>query len=196
MKFLITKRQDVRRDDQTCAQRRRLLSLCAGGLLAASMPSVTQASVSLAPRRLSFSHTHTGETLSLTYRVGSVYVPAALSRINTLMRDFRTGDEHPMDPELLDILWTLQEQLDSKGPYHIISAYRSSRTNESLRGRSASTGVAKRSLHLTGQAIDVRLPDVSLSDLRDAAIRLKRGGVGYYPESGFVHIDTGRVRHW
>jgi uncharacterized protein YcbK (DUF882 family) len=112
------------------------------------------------------------------------------------MRDFRSGDVHPIDPSLLDVLWQTQANLKSAAPFEIISAYRSPQTNTMLRGRSSHTGVAKNSMHLTGQAVDIRLPGVALADVRDAALDLKRGGVGYYADSGFVHLDTGRVRRW
>ena len=110
------------------------------------------------------------------------------------MRDFRSGDVHPIDPALFDILWQTRQNLRTAAPFHIISAYRSPRTNTLLRGKSS--GVAKNSMHLTGQAIDIRLPGVPLADVRDAPLELKRGGVGYYASSDFVHLDTGRVRRW
>ncbi len=101
-----------------------------------------------------------------------------------------------MDPALLDVIYDVRESLGSKGTYQIISAYRSPETNEMLRNRSASSGVARKSQHVLGKAIDVRLEGVRTADLRDAAIRLQRGGVGYYEKSDFVHMDTGRVRRW
>ena len=181
-----------------CLQRRRLLQTMAGGAALLAMPGLASASIrSGAPARsLSFAHTHTGESLSLVYKVGDSYLPDAMARLSYLMRDFRTGDIHPIDPSLLDILWRVQSSLNVDGPFQIISAYRSPGTNSMLRGRSAHTGVAKNSMHLSGQAIDIRLPGVALPDVRDAALDLKAGGVGYYPDSGFVHVDTGRVRRW
>lgn len=182
----------------TCLERRRLLKVAAGSAALMAMPAVSQAAVnaSKGQRVLSFAHTHTGEQLSLVYRAGDRYLPDAMARIAHLMRDFRSGDRHPIDPALLDLLWQARANLKADVPYQIISAYRSPRTNAMLRSRSAHTGVAKDSMHLKGQAIDIRLPGVALADVRDAAIELKRGGVGYYADSGFIHLDTGRVRRW
>jgi len=146
------------------------------------------------PRVLALTHLHTGERLRVTYRNGARYVPAALRAINRLLRDFRTGDVHPIDPALLDLLHAIHTETGSTQPFAIISAYRAPRTNAML--QHAGGGVASDSLHMRGKAIDVRLPDVPLTALRDAALSLKRGGVGYYPTSNFVHVDTGRVRRW
>ena len=147
-----------------------------------------------ADRSLSFFHTHTGEHLKLTYFCDGEYQQEALQEINHYLRDFRTGDVHNIEPQLMDILATIQTVSDSHGTYEIISGYRSPRTNESLRQQGHS--VAKRSLHMLGKAIDVRLTDIKTSNLRKIAMNLKRGGVGYYSKSDFVHIDTGRVRYW
>jgi uncharacterized protein YcbK (DUF882 family) len=120
--------------------------------------------------------------------------------IKTLLRDFRSGETHPIDVRLLDILFTLQAQTGSTEPYRIISAFRSSETNTALANQSAQVNgkseVAKKSLHMEGKAMDVRLNDVALTGLRQAALALQGGGVGYYPDSGFVHVDIGRVRTW
>jgi len=145
-------------------------------------------------RTLSFLHTHTGEALSLAYAAGDAYLPEALARINWLLRDFRNGEIKPIDPQLLDQLHTLAAVTGTGAPYEIISGYRSPETNSLLHRHSE--GVATHSLHLEGRAIDIRLPDVSLGDLRDAALSLRAGGVGYYAHSQFVHLDTGRVRRW
>jgi uncharacterized protein YcbK (DUF882 family) len=145
-------------------------------------------------RRLSFFHTHTGESLDIVYARDGVHLRPALERINEFLADFRTDDRGVMDPALLDFLHDLRESLGSDGTFEVISAYRSPATNEMLRSRS--TGVARDSQHLRGTAIDVRLRGTATSRLRDAAIALGRGGVGYYPDSDFVHIDTGRVRSW
>jgi len=145
-------------------------------------------------RRLSFFHTHTGKHLNVVYKRGGDYVPEGLREINEFMFDFRTGDVGDMDPQLLDLAYVLRETLGGKGTYEVISAYRSPETNEMLRSRSG--GVVKNSQHLYGKAIDVRLSDVELTRLRDTAIAMQRGGVGYYASSNFVHIDTGRVRRW
>jgi len=146
------------------------------------------------PRALAFYHTHTGERLRVTYAADGRYLPEALAEINRFLRDFRTGDVHPIDPQLLDILYELRRRAGGRGTYEIISAYRSPQTNEMLRARS--DGVATRSLHMEGRAMDVRLVGAPLDRLRDEALALEAGGVGYYPESEFIHVDTGRVRRW
>lgn len=145
-------------------------------------------------RRLKFFHTHTKKSLDVLYKRGDDYLPAGLTEINEFLLDFRTGDVTETDPELLDLIYDLRQELGSNGTFEVISAYRSPKTNEMLRGRS--DGVAMNSQHLLGKAIDVRLPGIELSVLRDTAISMQRGGVGYYPSSNFVHIDTGRVRRW
>jgi uncharacterized protein YcbK (DUF882 family) len=147
-----------------------------------------------APRRLAFHHTHTGETLSTTYWSNGGYVPDSLTAIDHILRDFVNGERHIIDRRLLDLLASLHRNLGSRAPFEIISAYRSPATNAMLRAKS--DGVAKNSYHLKAMAIDVRLADVPLSQLRAAAMDLKRGGVGIYPASNFVHVDTGPVRYW
>ncbi|MCC7517076.1 MAG: DUF882 domain-containing protein [Pseudomonadales bacterium] len=185
------------RSEQPCPQRRRLLKTFAGSAALLTAPGLVQA-VPLAgkQRSLSFIHTHTGEQVSLVYKVGEKFLPKSMVSIAHLMRDFRSGDVHPIDPALLDTLWQVQRNLKNTRPFEIISAYRSPATNSMLRRRSANTGVAKDSMHLTGRAIDIRLPGSALSDVRDAAKELKLGGVGYYAQSDFVHVDTGSVRYW
>ena len=145
-------------------------------------------------RALRLSHLHTGERLSVVYFSGGGYVPDALSTINRLLRDFRTGEVCTIDAQLLDLLAGLAELTETTQPFQVISGYRSPSTNQTLRKRSK--GVAVGSLHLQGQAIDIRLADIALDKLRDAACALRYGGVGYYPGSNFVHVDTGRVRTW
>ncbi len=145
-------------------------------------------------RHLAFFHTHTSEELSVTYYVDGEYVASAISELNHFLRDFRTGDETGMDPGVFDLLFEIQQSSGSTGVYEVISAYRSPATNEMLRSRSG--GVARNSQHLLGKAIDVRLTDLDTATLRDVALSLKRGGVGHYSESDFVHVDTGRVRRW
>ncbi len=145
-------------------------------------------------RVLSFAHTHTGESLTVSYFADGDYLPEGLSRLNALLRDHRTGDEHPIDPALFDILNDLRFATGTREPFQVISGYRSPATNAKLRG--AGRGVAKRSLHMDGRAVDVRLADVKSTALRDAALELRRGGVGYYRASDFVHVDTGRFRTW
>lgn len=177
----------------TIPSRRGFLGLAAGAVagLLASRPVSAQ---SIAPRVLRFNHLHTGEKLAVEYWKGGVYESDGLDVINHLMRDFRTGDVHPIDPSLLDLLHDLADRTQTQRPFEIISAYRSPATNAALHRQS--DGVASRSLHLLGQAIDIRLTDVPLPQLRRAALATRRGGVGYYPGSNFVHVDTGRVRTW
>lgn len=175
--------------------RRRFLrssaALCALPLAAAWTPA--RASMD-GNRRLSFLHTHTGERLSVCYFENGGYVLQSLARLQNLFRDFRSGEAHAVDTGLLDILHELQVLADREGSYEIISAYRSPVTNAQLRKRSG--GVAEKSLHLQGRAIDVRLPGFSTAKLAGLARGLQRGGVGYYVSSDFVHVDTGRVRYW
>jgi uncharacterized protein YcbK (DUF882 family) len=145
-------------------------------------------------RDLSFYHTHTGETLSVVYYRNGEYVPKALVEVNDYLKDFRNGEMHRIDPALLDVLFEIKKKTGTRAPFEVISAYRSPETNALL--RSKSNGVAQHSMHLVGQAIDVRLGDVKLDRLRQVALSLQKGGVGFYPESQFVHVDTGRVRFW
>jgi uncharacterized protein YcbK (DUF882 family) len=147
-------------------------------------------------RQLSFYHTHTGKRLEIVYARNGDYVPSAIEKINHFLFDFRTGDRAEMDPKLLDLIYDVREALGSDGTYQVVSAYRSPKTNEMLRSRSAKSGVARKSQHLLGKAIDVRLEGVKTRKLRDTAIAMQRGGVGYYEASNFVHMDTGRVRRW
>jgi len=145
-------------------------------------------------RSLSLVHTHTGESLSTVYFEGGQYIASELGRINWLLRDFRTGDVHPIDPAVLDILADLRTLADRGEPYQVISGYRSPKTNADLHRRS--NAVAEHSLHLEGRAIDVRLPGFPTDRLHELALGMQRGGVGFYPSSDFVHLDSGRVRHW
>ena len=176
--------------------RRKALRATVGGLVAAAAPSAALGAIgrSDSVRSLSFEHLHTGETLSVPYWENRRYLPDALAEIDILLRDFRTGEKTRMDRELLDFLFRLHARLESAEPFHIISAYRSPSTNATLASRSRS--VSRRSYHMDGMAIDVRLPDRRLRDVRRAALDLKLGGVGYYRRSNFVHLDTGRVRFW
>ena len=145
-------------------------------------------------RSLSFYHTHTAVELSVTYYSNGEYDDEALAELNRFLKDFRTGDAMEMDRAVFDIIFDIQKEAGSTGVYQVISGYRSPATNEMLRSNSG--GVAKNSQHLLGKAIDVRLTDLDTVKLRDVAIALQRGGVGYYRESDFVHVDTGRVRRW
>lgn len=148
-------------------------------------------------RSLMLDHTHTRERIDLVYAMGEQYVPQALGSLNHFLRDHYSGEVGQMDPELFNLLHGIRQALASQTPltYQIISGYRGPITNERLR-TTRGGGVAKHSLHLEGKAIDIRLPGVPLAELRDAALSLQAGGVGYYPSDQFVHVDTGRVRRW
>jgi uncharacterized protein YcbK (DUF882 family) len=165
-------------------------------LLLVSLGGVSQGNLVNDARQLSFYHTHTNKRLDIVYARDGAYIPAALDEINHFLFDFRTGDKAQMDPELLDLIYDVRQALNSDGTYQVVSAYRSPKTNEMLRGRSQKSGVAKSSQHILGKAIDVRLEGVKTSTLRDTALAMKRGGVGFYEASDFVHMDTGRPRSW
>jgi uncharacterized protein YcbK (DUF882 family) len=188
----------AQQDTRKSFNRRSFLGYGALATAAAMVPGTAQAAVSKRPERvLSFFHTHTGERLKIAYCCDGIYQPEALSQLNHLLRDFRVDQEKPIDPKLFDLLHELGGTLETDQPYHIISGYRSAETNTMLRERGgAHTGVASSSLHMVGKAIDIRLPGVKLDHLRSAAASLKLGGVGFYPSSNFVHVDTGRVRYW
>jgi uncharacterized protein YcbK (DUF882 family) len=149
---------------------------------------------SLETRALSFQSLHTGEALSIEYWQNGDYAPDALVAIDRILRDHRTGEVHAIDPRLLDLLHALANQAETSAPFQVISGYRSPQTNATL--ADASSGVARRSLHMQGMAIDIAVERVSTDALRQAALSLGRGGVGYYPDPGFVHVDVGRVRSW
>lgn len=180
--------------DTFSISRRRLLLAAGAAGVAALGGRFAAAATSEATRTLSFHSLHTGESLTVEYCQGGGYVPAALAQIDTFLRDFRTGDVKPIEPQLLDLLCDLRAVLGAKRPYQVISGYRSPATNEKLRRESG--GVAVNSLHMAGRAIDVRLTDVPTAEVRDAALAMARGGVGYYDHLDFVHVDTGRVRRW
>jgi uncharacterized protein YcbK (DUF882 family) len=147
--------------------------------------------------RLRFYHTHTRERLDIVYRRGNAYLPEALDELDHYLRDHRTGDIHHFDPHLFDLLHDLTASLnDTSGEINVICGYRTPWSNEFLRTRNPHTGVARHSLHMQAEAIDIRLPGIPTAALRDAALRLQRGGVGYYRSSDFVHVDVGRVRRW
>lgn len=146
-------------------------------------------------RSLEFDHTHTGERVSVVFAVGAHYVPDGLSTLNRFLRDHYSGEIGQIDPQLFDLLYRTRQELGSDQPLHVISGYRCAATNFRLRN-SRGGGVARNSLHMQGKAIDIRIPGVPLSDLRDAAMSQSVGGVGFYPRDRFVHLDTGKVRHW
>ncbi|SBO09356.1 Peptidase M15 [Vibrio mediterranei] len=179
---------------QTNISRRDALKLALCGATASLVPSLSFAMPSSAPRTLAMNNLHTGESLESRYFDGAKYIQSELARLNTLCRDHRRNETHNMDKRLFDQISEIQSLLGVKSEVLIISGYRSPETNASL--RSGSNGVAKKSLHMLGQAIDFRLDGVKLSHLHEAALTIKAGGVGYYPRSQFVHIDTGPVRNW
>ena len=169
-------------------------ALLAGPSLAEAASTRSSSLSSLNERALSFHNLHTSESLKTVYWQRGEYIPSSLAEINHVLRDHRTGDEHEIDPRLLDLLCDLRLRLDSRESFQIISGYRSPATNALLHAKS--DGVATRSLHLDGKAVDIRIPGRALSLLRKTALSMKAGGVGYYPSSNFVHVDVGRVRSW
>lgn len=172
------------------------LGLVCAAALAIPLPCYAQLKqAALRERALSFYNTHTGEELKKTvFWADGHYMPDALEEINYLLRDFRCNEVSNIDPRLCDTLFALRKKLDTERPIHIISGYRSPQTNQQLRRQSK--GVAKNSLHLVGRAIDLRIPELRLANVRKAALSLQSGGVGYYPGSDFIHIDTGPLRQW
>jgi uncharacterized protein YcbK (DUF882 family) len=159
------------------------------------MPALARAAVAAPHERiLRFHNTHTGESLKSVFWAEGQFIPDALQDINKLLRDHRSNTIATIDPELLLLVDKVAAQFGSNNVVHIISGYRSPETNRKL--AAASGGVAKHSMHLEGKAIDLRIPGKDLRQVQKAALALKSGGVGYYHDSQFVHMDTGRVRHW
>lgn len=182
-------------DPQTCnPARRRFLRNCTGALILGAGLAPFQIAGASTRRELHLFNTHTGEDLKLCYFRDGQLVKEACQRLDQLLKDFRSGDVHTIDTRLFDMVHTIQTRLGHRGRVEIISGYRSPATNEKLRQHS--TGVAKRSLHMQGKALDIRLRDLDTARVRDTALALRAGGVGYYAKSDFIHIDTGRVRHW
>lgn len=178
----------------TKMQRRTLVSLALVGLALAATIAPPRDARAVDARQLSFYHTHTHQSLDVVYYENGEYVDSALGEINRFLKDFRTGDIAEMDPKLLDLLHDVRNELGNDQIFEVISAYRSPQTNEMLRSKSG--GVARNSQHVLGNAIDVRLRGVRIEKLRDSALEMQRGGVGFYKQSDFVHMDTGRVRRW
>lgn len=176
-------------------ERRRFLHRAAAAA-AIALPGVAAARVAPAGTpSLAMLHTHTGERIDIVFAQDRRFLPEALGTLNHFLRDHYSGEVGPIDPSLFGLLHRLQATLGSRRPFEVISGYRGAATNQRLRAHGGG-GVARRSLHMEGQAIDIRLPGVALADLRDAALDLRAGGVGYYERSQFVHLDTGRVRRW
>jgi len=164
-------------------------------LLVLFQPSAAPTTLPAPETRLRLFHTHTGEHIDVAFRRGGEYVAGALDSLNHFLRDHRTGEVHRYDPKVFDLLADLTASVNHAGAeLQIICGYRTPASNQFLRDRS--TGVAKNSLHMQAEAIDIRLPGVPLKKFRDAALALGRGGVGYYAASNFIHVDVGRVRQW
>jgi uncharacterized protein YcbK (DUF882 family) len=191
---LIDKRCKANQVDQ---RRRFFLKFCAVSVLANSFPRFSLgAEHKYLPQRraLSFFNSHTEESLKTIYCEHGRYLPVSLDGVNYILRDHRTGEVKPIDPRILDLLFRIRMKIKTQDSFHIISGYRSPKTNALLRKNGR--GVAKRSFHMLGKAVDVRLPNVSVSFLRDIAAELGGGGVGYYPRSNFIHLDLGPIRYW
>lgn len=174
--------------------RRNFLKYSTGILATVVSPATLARMASAEERALQLQSIHTGEKTNTIYWANGGYVQENLTELDHLLRDHRTGQVTMMDRELYDLLFALQLEVGNMGRYQVISGYRSPKTNAML--RKTSNGVAKRSLHTQGKAIDIRLPGTDLKHLRQAALNLKAGGVGYYPRSNFIHVDTGRPRFW
>ena len=182
--------------------RRRLLlaagtlagASAAGGLVRPQRALAGAAPAASTAKRLALINLHTAERLNLEYFRGADYLPDSLSAIQVLLRDYRNGEQHAIDPKLMDYLYDVARNIGVDPVFSVISGYRSPQTNEQLRERS--NGVARHSLHLEGRAIDVRLTGVDCATLAERARRMSRGGVGYYRKSDFVHLDTGAYRTW
>lgn len=176
-------------------KRRSIVSgLLATAAMAAARPVYAGIAAPRSDRIIGFRNLHTGERFLSSYWRDGSYLPEPLQQISKVLRDHRDNSAYPMEPALLDLLHRLAARLERPAEFEVISGYRSPRTNAQLAARS--NGVAVESLHTRGMAIDIRMQGVELSQLRDAARSLKGGGVGYYPRSGFVHVDVGRVRFW
>lgn len=180
--------------------RRHFLGLAAAAAVSGTMAAPAIAAPTIIDprggdrRALAFQNLHTGESLDVVYWAEGSYLPEAESRINHLLRDFRTDTEHRIHPKLLDLLAALKQHLRSEQPHLVISGYRSPATNAML--HATTEGVAKSSFHMSGRAIDIRVPDRPLATLHRTALEMRAGGVGYYPHSDFVHLDIGPVRRW
>lgn len=180
-------------------QRRAILKMGLAGFLASATPLVMMSKASAAVNyggtySVALKHAHTGESFSGVYRVGNRYLPESFEKLNYVLRDFRTGDIFPMDPRVVDIISAVQAKTRTGRPLEVLSGYRSPKTNNMLRHETS--GVAKNSMHLYGQAIDFRIDGFNTGRLRKVAMGMKAGGVGYYPRSDFVHVDTGKIRYW
>lgn len=177
--------------------RRRFLKtgiVAVAGLFFPLVPQIGFCALSNEARDLRFYNTHTDERLDVCYWANGSYLNGELASINHFFRDFRTGDVKVIDPRLLDLLHAISQKAGPKASLHLISGYRSPKTNQKLRQNSS--GVARKSMHMLGHAADIRIPGVETATLRKIAVKIGGGGVGYYPKSDFVHVDIGRVRYW
>ena len=193
---MLTSRDPAARTEGSISRRKFIkFGLAAAATVMTPLPALSAlGSVKTKAKQLSFYNLHTHERLSACYCLDGKYDPAALKKIDYILRDHRSGDIKPIDTRLLDLLHSLSRHFKTEAPFHIISGYRSPKTNSRLRRNGR--GVASKSMHMLGKAIDIRLPDVKTSVLRDTAIKIQGGGVGYYAKSDFVHVDVGRVRFW
>lgn len=180
--------------------RRNFLRMGAGVAVAVMASPVLARTITPATssgeRSLSLYNIHTGESLNSVYWQDGIYIPDQMAAINHILRDRRNGQMEQMDIRLIDMLSELHQKVDGKRAFQVISGYRSPASNSRLRKVSNQGGVAKKSLHMQGRAMDIRLPKVELKHLHKASVQMKKGGVGYYPRDGFIHVDTGRVRYW
>ena len=186
---------DLPQREESGLSRRLFLGAGLGAAASVSLVSPLEAAVRALPERaLSLYNIHTGEWLKTVYWANGRYIPRVLAQVNKLLRDHRSGDVHPIDPRLLDLLAATHRRLGGKGAIHVVSGYRSPATNAML--AAYSDGVAQGSLHMSGKAVDIRIPGATTRVVGRAAKSLKFGGVGTYPASQFVHVDTGRIRYW
>lgn len=176
------------------SSRRTFLKISASAALTAIFSYPAAAAMASENKVLAFYNVHTGETLKACYFAGGKLIRRSLQRINRIMRDHRTGDIKPVDPLLLDVLHRLTLTIVPPSPINIISGYRSPSTNAAL--RKVTSGVAANSLHMEGRAIDIRIPGCRTEAIRELAVNMQSGGVGYYPRSDFVHLDTGPFKVW
>jgi uncharacterized protein YcbK (DUF882 family) len=180
--------------------RRAFITFSAAGALALSStplmaaPAITGKATAASTRTLALVNLNTGDSGKFLYWENGQYIPEALRDISMALRDARNGEVHDISPELIDLVVRLQQKLNTGNPMHVVSAFRSQETNDQMAARSR--GVAKRSYHLDGMALDLRVPGRGLNQVRGAALQLAGGGVGYYPRGNFVHVDVGPVRRW
>tara|TARA_Y100000590_G_scaffold467194_1_gene645226 strand:+ start:25930 stop:26535 length:606 start_codon:yes stop_codon:yes gene_type:complete len=193
----IQKPTDLAEKKDLKVTRRDVLQMGTAGLVSMVTPLLAGKTAQAASPKMwqvSFRQAHTGESFSGVYRVGDQYLPDVFERLNYMLRDFRTGEAFPMDPRVIDVLSMVQQGTGKDTPLEILSGYRTPKTNAML--YRVSEGVARNSYHMYGQAIDIRMPGYNTKKLSQVARGLRAGGVGYYPKSHFVHVDTGEIRSW